>query len=329
MNGTAASDGNSPALAVLRQFGFSPFAIDCAEVPAGFSGATVWKVTSRDAPSTGFALKRWPPGQPAYTPLTTIHQWMQTASSNGMRNVPCIHPTASGATVVEHNNLWDLVTWMPGKPVNDPSDLQLEQAIRQLDMLHSNWRGLQSTSKAPCPAVLLQYQRLSAWKDDDWDRLQRNPLPLCQQSVYLLKRLIPEALLKLSPWLTRKVVLQPCLADIWADHVLFQNDMVTGIIDFGGARIDHPAQDLARLISAYSLTTSRSLLDCFDRYHDRSETCQSLARLLAHTGLVVSLSNWLRWLFLERRQFANPMNCMQRIEQIYVRLCDHSDNLLG
>ena len=41
------------------------------------------------------------------------------------------------------------------------------------------------------------------------------------------------------------VPVQPCGAP--HDHVLFDGDRVTGIIDFAAAKVDHVAADLARL----------------------------------------------------------------------------------
>jgi aminoglycoside phosphotransferase (APT) family kinase protein len=177
--------------------------------------------------------------------------------------------------------------------------------------------------------VLLQYQRLTEWRKEEWDQLQRSDNSMVTQSAMLLKSLVPQAVLNLQPWLNRKVLMQPCLADIWADHVLFEKNKLTGLIDFGGARLDHPAQDLARLIGSWSLTASRPLENYFFDFPDRGDTFQTLAIMLAQTGLIVSLSNWLRWLFLEQRSFANRARFLQRMQQIYVRLCNQYHKLPG
>ena len=49
-----------------------------------------------------------------------------------------------------------------------------------------------------------------------------------------------------------EISLHPCLGDVWAEHVLFEGNQITGLIDFGGMRYDHPAQDLARLLGSYT-----------------------------------------------------------------------------
>jgi hypothetical protein len=55
---------------------------------------------------------------------------------------------------------------------------------------------------------------------------------------------------RLAPWCHRPVPLQPCLCDSWHDHVLFESDAVTGLIDYGSAKIDHVAVDLARMLGS-------------------------------------------------------------------------------
>ena len=44
--------------------------------------------------------------------------------------------------------------------------------------------------------------------------------------------------------------LQPCLVDVWHDHVLFTGEEVTGVVDYAAMRLDVPHADLARLLGS-------------------------------------------------------------------------------
>ena len=62
--------------------------------------------------------------------------------------------------------------------------------------------------------------------------------------------LLPRAIGQLAPLSNIALPVQPCIRDIWHDHVLFTGDEVTGIIDFGAMDIDTPATDVARLLGS-------------------------------------------------------------------------------
>ncbi len=329
--GTASHRELDSACQALQAFGYSRFAVELSPVAGGFSGSNVFRVKQKnEAIATELALKQYPIGQPVHTTLATIHTWMDHARTNGITTIPAVKRTTTQQSVhLLDGHAWELLSWMPGQLVSDPSEIQIQQATLQLHQLHQTWRRLHPPGKAPCPAVLLQYQRLTEWRSEEWEQLRRQKNPIVTQAALLLQGLVPHAIHILQPWLNRKVLLQPCVADIWADHLLFEQNKLTGLIDFGGARLDHPAQDLARLLSSWSLTAARPLENHLFDYPDGSDTFQALSSSLSQTGLIVSLGNWLRWLFLGNRYFANRERCFERLHLIYVRLCNQGHKLLG
>ena len=217
---------------------------------AGFSGACVWRGDDTDG-TPHFALKAYPPDAITTERLNATHAWLHAASN--LSFVPELIPTRDGNSFTRHDNrLWEVVRWMPGQADfhSNPARLRLEAACIALARLHCTWRPMVATH-AVVPGVL---RRLIVF--DDFQRLSvEQPVepvfevPL-RRGRELVRRLIPAATQALAPWATRRAALQPCLCDIWHDHVLLTGDEVTGIIDFGSMKIDHVAVDLARLLGS-------------------------------------------------------------------------------
>ena len=102
--------------------------------------------------------------------------------------------------------------------------------------------------------------------------------------------------------------LQPCLCDLWHDHVLFTDDDVTGVVDFGSAKTDHVAVDLARLLGSFvedDPDLRDAGLDTYDREVGLSGEDRALVDVLDRTGAIIGLMNWLRWIYQEKREFAD------------------------
>jgi homoserine kinase type II len=110
----------------------------------------------------------------------------------------------------------------------------------------------------------------------------------------LLPPLLPAARAALEPWAAQRVPLQPCLVDVWPDHVRFTGDRVTGLIDFGAVQDDHVAADLARLFAGFPGPDSLpAALAAYRAAGGRLGEPDEFVRLLARTGLVCGAAAWL------------------------------------
>jgi Ser/Thr protein kinase RdoA (MazF antagonist) len=305
---------------VQAAFGWPAQRTQVMPAQPGFSGASVWKITTQD---NVFALKRWPLGQPAYLDLKTIHHLMQQARLAGLHVVPEVQRTIDGDTVVTNSGvLWDACSWQPGQSDLEPSENRMKSAMVLLSRLHALWRSQNERRFGVCPGVMLQYRRLSEWTVDELELLKRKAAltGLFRVALTLFEQYRSHAIQSLTPWLNRRFTLQPCLGDVWADHVLFDGDQVTGLIDFGGARYDHPAQDLARLIGSYTQGNAIQRQLALSYYTPRTDEMEQLSILLDDNGSIVSLGNWLRWLILERRHLPDHSRAISRLHQIVNRL---------
>src|SRR4029079_8505162 len=81
---------------------------------------------------------------------------------------------------------------------------------------------------------------------DLWPGLE----PLARRFLATIPKLLPRAIGQLEPLSNIPLPVQPCIRDIWHDHVLFTGNDVTGIIDFGAMDVDTPATDVARLLGS-------------------------------------------------------------------------------
>src|SRR5262249_53343693 len=109
----------------------------------------------------------------------------------------------------------------------------------------------------------------------------------------------------------------------WHDHVLFTGNAVTGIIDYGSVRHDHPAVDLARLLGSLAgddgdLTAAG--LAAYRGVRQLGAGVGELSRVLDVTGTVLGLANWLFMLYCEERQFDDRGAIARRMQELVTRL---------
>ena len=117
--------------------------------------------------------------------------------------------------------------------------------------------------------------------------------------------------------------LQPCLRDIWHDHVLFTGDIVTGLIDPHAARSDSVATDLARLLGTLVGDDRRgwdSGLAAYQEVRPLSAAELAMIELFDQSGVLLSGMTWLDWHLLQGRVFKNREGVLARLRSIAVRL---------
>ena len=116
---------------------------------------------------------------------------------------------------------------------------------------------------------------------------------------------------------------QPCIRDIWHDHVLFTGDRVSGLIDFGAMRNDSVAADLSRLLGSLAGDDVRDWqhgLEAYQRVCRLSQQEFELIGILDSSTILLSGMNWLRWIYLESRRFDDIAQIAIRLRGIAARL---------
>jgi Ser/Thr protein kinase RdoA (MazF antagonist) len=296
----------------------------------GFSGASLWRVETE---SGHFCLKAWPLSGPTPERLGAIHVLLQQARRADLPFIPSVQSSRNGATWVTHaGRLWDVQEWMRGSADFHArsTPARLAAACTALAQLHGAWESGQSTV-GPCPAL---QRRLDAWQEwcrlceTGWrlpgDLLGGDPVhPWAERAWRLLAAYRDEVPRRLAAWRAHRLRLHPCLCDIWHDHVLFEGDTVTGLIDFGSIKEDHVSVDLARLLG--SLCGNDAALraagfDAYRRVRALSGDEQALSIALDETGTLVGMANWLKWLYLEQRGYEDREAVARRLNALVQRV---------
>ena len=273
----------------------------------GFSGARIYRL---ECVRGDFCLRAGAPGE-AISRVKARHALQLSAR---LDFVPRLVSTRSGTTVVERSGVcWELMNWMPGRADFHaaPSAARLQAAVEALAHIHVSWQSHARPGLAECPGVR---RRLDAVEnlpriDPFADRLQR-------ELAYWLPQM--SAILADLP----RVGLQPVLRDIWHDHLLYEGETLTGLVDYASIDFDSVAVDLARMLGSLIEDDEASwqcALSAYRRVRPLSDDEERLARALDRAGVIASLANWHRWIATGERDPALPHVC-GRIERLLTRV---------
>jgi hypothetical protein len=299
--------------AVITEYGPILAGLKWFPASGGFSGAYVWR--GEDAQGIPrVALKRWPMGT-TENRLAQIHAWMDTAAH--LPFVPRVVPTRFGSEVATETSiggpsltthsqykesecisfLWDATSWQPGLPHIPANASEIEIACESVAELHVSWSRDQVI--APSSGISRRIEVLSQWISD-----AKSTIPQRIQSwrgiilhaCEVVDRIAPFVLKALIPWQNVSFHLQPCMRDLRGEHVLFQDGVVTGIVDFGAMDVDTPALDVARLLGDLTAENDELFALGLEKYRDFRHDIhveKDLVEVLDQAGITCSIIGWL------------------------------------
>ncbi|MBT7257018.1 MAG: phosphotransferase, partial [Planctomycetaceae bacterium] len=229
------------------------------------------------------------------------------------------------------NTHWELSLWMPGAPIAETeiNDGQLRAAARTLAEFHNTTNSLSQQQRAS-PAVdfrcnmidrlwSTQLKQLKSTRDVSGvvdSGIKKVLLDQFQYQAHALRQQLE--LLRSTP------VLQiPIFGDIWSDHVLFNNDEVSGIVDFGAMKIESPCLDIARLFGSYADFSSEALrrgVSYYGEFRGLNDLDHSLIELYDRAYVILAGVQWLIWIEREQRFFLDNEAVRQRLHRL-VRRC--------
>ena len=341
---------------VLSQWFLPHEVLHVTEMNAGQSGSTVVRICARPSTSKNgisqsddlesadqpcFALKSFSSGS---TPerVVWLHELLLTIGLHHKRLVPQPIKTLDGRSFVRDSRgmLWELCEWMQGTAVASPSHAQCVAGAESLASFHLS-AALYSKpfpgSDGSLGIVRRQNQIQKLFADSDrWDRFaahanseQQAIASLAHDAATILRSCTRSeinrfVLLKgVELWSSPQAVWR----DIWSDHMLFQEDVVCGIIDHHAAGIDTVAADIARLFGSWIGATNDEspeawsvMLEAYASRRPLTSRERSLVCLYDSSGVMLGLDHWFRWTLDENRLFPNWAFVLSRIQKSISRL---------
>jgi Ser/Thr protein kinase RdoA (MazF antagonist) len=276
--------------------------------------------------------------------LAGLHRLIAHASAAGVAQVPVPVTALDGATFFETDGqVWQLEPWMTGTADywKNPGTARLEAAMICLARWHiaagrfqpreseRTWFFSEQSGRSPGLAERArEIVRRSGRECDilcrslatsDWKVFAGLGQKILDHFVRLASRI--ERQLKLG--LDTVVPLQPCLCDVWHDHVLFTGDEVTGFVDPHAARSDSVATDLARLLGSL-VGDDRGAweigLAAYQTVRPLALAELALVELFDQSAVLLGGMTWLDWHCLEGRTFDDREKVLARLRTILGRL---------
>ena len=317
-----------------------PVRVEALGNRGGFSGAGIWRVITN---AGDFALRQWPsPGLPSER-IAGLHRLLEHLHGQGVTFVS-VPLTTGGITVlrdIAHD--WQLEPWMPGEANfhTEPSTDRLISAMTALAQWHlaaarfvptsqsSQWFSTRGPS--PSPAVAERLTILAGANETAIHRIESRTIVASTSLILDLARRILElfriartrVIAELELVRDVPVPLQPCLRDVWHDHLLFSGDKVTGIIDPSACRTESVACDLSRLIGSLVGDDPdhwKLALHEYQRFRSLSIGERALLTVFDRSGVLLSGWKWLEWLYLDRRPFPDLNAVTSRLTEILKRM---------
>lgn len=307
----------------------------------GFSGARIWRI---ETDAEVYCLRAMPSQTVDTVRLAGLHRLLAHTFHVGIRQIAVPLFTVNGASFVHTDHwVWQLEPWMPGRADfrEHPNTERLCSAMECLAEWHlaaatfapvqgeRPWFAVQERGGES--AVDDRQQRLVYWDKTtcqtargllaslDWPEFNE----LGQTLLDLVARQSAGCLLALRLAQQSFVPVQPCLRDVWHDHLLFTGDDLTGLIDAHSCRSDSVAVDLARLLGSLLPNEPerwKVALNAYQRVRPLSPNERMLVEVFDRSGTLLSGLSWLKWCCLEGRVFADQGRVVARLTEIVRRL---------
>ena len=325
----------------LYSHAYRPNRVVSIGATCGFSGAIITKLFGAMGE---FSLRGWPQNSLPRARLAGLHRLAAEVHRHGVTQVPVPIAALDGSTVVEaHGRYWQLEPWMTGEADfwENPNQQRLRAAMICLAQWHQaaanfgprrqerDW--FESRAGCTSPAVAERLELIQQFNSQTCEHIHQElkqqesgvPRELAETILRLYQQAAGRVAAELNSIREFQFHLQPCIRDIWHDHILFTNNQVTGLIDLGACRTENVTTDLARLLGSLvgdDRQAWKTALDVYQQQRPLTLDELRLVKVFDRSTVVLAGMIWLDRLYLQKRRFANPGRVIERLNRIRERL---------
>jgi Ser/Thr protein kinase RdoA (MazF antagonist) len=245
--------------------------------------------------------------------------------------------------IAARGHFWQLEPWRPGEADfwRHPTESRLRAAMHCLAQWHRAAAGFHPfpseqpwfgrCDQAMSPAVGERLQLAGDWRSGRLAELRAALVRRPRDTFTVPGRRIVELFEQVSPSIAEElrvagrlhIRLQPCLRDVWHDHVLFIGDEVSGLIDPSACRMETVASDLSRLLGSLvgdDAGAWRVGLEEYVQHNPLSVEELNLVPVLDRSAVLLSGLTWLAGRFLHGEEWPDQAAVLERLQRILVRL---------
>lgn len=306
----------------------------------GFSGASVFEVDTNEG---CFAVRRWPANSLPRERLHGLHRLLQHLQSTGLGFIAVPRQIGRSSSLCKHQGtFWQCEPWLKG--IADLQENHSEERISATMAALGEWhmaaqvfkpkqsekRWFYQQDSGEVPAITERIEILKAWNpqriNDALAMLNRSSAPWAPWSRNYLDRytqVSEQILSQLSLARSIRVPLQPCLRDVWHEHILLTGNEVTGLIDPSACRTENIAIDLARLLGSLfgdNKADWDNALQHYQIYRPLSHEELFLIEILDQSSVSLSGLSWINRFLSGSSIWEKDPRIPKRLESLLARL---------
>ena len=291
----------------------------------GYSGSQIFKITAEDSE---YILKGYP-SKLSIGNIYKTHEILRTAREHNFNLLPNFVRTLNGDSVVrEDNTLWDLVTFLSGSHMlNNPQTSILVNLTKEVAHFHlaTNQVLIDDEIRHGNPISLRKIQEIFEWwqiikKADNQKLSDAGVLDVVEEFIEFAT-LYFEKSMKRFDWDDSFKKLPRCIvhSDITKRNVLFDNDVVSGVIDLESVRYNSRLLDIARLAMEFANGNKESMKIILEAYDSVSALTQhEKENAMLYVGvlnLTVTLWSIKNYISTHFQNYTNHSDFASKIQQ--------------